>query len=225
LPNISGIEFVEPNLVYVGASTNSLNNGRIFVINAVTDRVSNVIEIGRPGGGAARIGTFVPPSSLYVGGSEGVVSEIDTKTNTIVASVNLNGKGTGDMIFVKPNRLYVSIGTPSGGDRVDVINTDTNTKIASIHPDISAGIMGFAEPNFLYLAGSGHITVVDTRSNTRVDGITYRSVTGGLEFVKPNFMYMSDSNNDFVDVIDTSTNTFVDSIRSGPAPLKIASSP
>jgi YVTN family beta-propeller protein len=45
-----------------------------------------------------------------------------------------------------------------------------------------------------------------------------------FEFVRPNFLYLSYYNEDLVSVIDTSTNTFVNAISSGPSPSKIVSS-
>jgi YVTN family beta-propeller protein len=218
-----GIEFVPPNFVYVGASTNGGNNGRIFVINTISDQIAQTFEFGRQGGGSPSIGPFVGPESLYVTELDGKLSKLNTRTNSIIGTINLK---TSAHVFVKPNLLYMLKSTPSGATTVAVLNTDTNTIVA----DFPAGIIGpqnlaFVEPNFLYICGTNHISVIDTRSNSFYDGIrSLPDFPHDFEFVKPNFLYLS-YDEDLVKIIDTSTNTIVNDISSGPSPDKIVSSP
>jgi DNA-binding beta-propeller fold protein YncE len=215
---VGGIEFVPPNFVYVGARVNGPNDGRIYVINTIDDTIFQTLKFGKTGQGGPTLGPFVGPNSLYISQLSGTLSKFNIDTKTVTHTIDLGF--IQQPVFVNPNLLYMLKGTS-----VAVLNTDTDTFIADFPPGLStARSLAFVPPHFLYIGGQNFVSVIDTRSNSIYDGMVFLDRTGDFEFVRPNFLYLS-NNYDLVRVIDTSTNTWVDAIPSGPNPQEIVSSP
>jgi YVTN family beta-propeller protein len=152
--------------------------------------------------------------TAYVGTDDanGTVLAIDTATNTVTATIPLEGSPMA--IAATPNGAFVYVAT---GDKVSVIDTSTDTVVDTVR----AGAVPFAiamapDGAFAYSTdlASPDLSVIDTARNRVVARIPLPSF--GYELaVSPDgaFVYASGSD---VHVIDTATRTVVANI---PLPM------
>ncbi len=180
---------------------------RLYVTNAGDNNVSVVdtatnLEITTIPVGTSPAGLDVTPdrSRLYVantneplgGGLFGTVSVINTGTNSVVKTINLEGA---EAVAVTPDgdHVYVSRRFPSG---VSLIDTATNTVTGSVTAGlIPRGLAITPDGNRVYVANSvgNSVTVIDTGTNTVVDTITVvqRPIAFG-KFISPMTLLFAD---------------------------------
>ena len=108
---------------------------------------------------------------MYVTNSaDGTVSIIDTRTNTVIDTIDLGGLPT-DIAYDSENeRMYV---TNSAGGTVTVIDTNTNT-VEPTPITVGNAPLGIAfdlEQGRMYVAnnGDGTVSVIDTATNNVID--------------------------------------------------------
>jgi gliding motility-associated-like protein len=122
--------------LYVAAATNiqaGPATSKVCVISTATNSVLAKIQVGTSGTIAVAIspdGNRVYLTSVYAFLSNVVVYVIDATTNTLIATIPINGTyDNGISISPDGSRVYVSNYTSNA---VEVINTATNTVIASV---------------------------------------------------------------------------------------------
>jgi YVTN family beta-propeller protein len=167
-------------------------------------------------------------------GMPNTVSVIDTATNTVTATIPVEGQPAfGIAVTPDGSKVYV---TNRGEIAMPVIDTATNAQIATITlgPDGAVGIAVTPDGSKVYAAGPvplccGAVWVIDTATDTLVDLIAFPS---GLGFstsiaVTPSGrdVYVSNGQSR-VWVIDTATNTVIGSpIPVGSHPYGVAVTP
>jgi len=138
------------------------------------------------------------------------VSVIDTATNTVTATVGVEGRPIGDAFTPDGSRVYVA---NSGSDSVSVIDTASNTVIATIaDPSFPQGLAITPDGSHVYTANSfsNNVAVIDTASNTVIATIAAGSGAAGVAFTPDGSRaYVTNNGTDTVSVIDTATETVI----------------
>ncbi|MET8645927.1 cytochrome D1 domain-containing protein, partial [Streptomyces sp. NPDC004675] len=119
------------------------------------------------------------PDAYVANGGSGNVSVIDTRTNTVVATVPVGSGPQGVASTPNGRRVYVA---NRGSNTVSVIDTRTNTVVATI--PVGTMPLGIAiTPNGrrVYVANvlSG-VSVIDTRTNTVVATVPVGGTLAGV---------------------------------------------
>jgi alpha-galactosidase len=131
-------------------------------------------------------------------------------------------------VAVTPDGKYVYV-TSHGSGNVDVIDTATNTVVATV--PVGAGPYGIAitpDGKYAYVAdnGSGNVDVIDTATNTVVATVPVGAGPYGIAITADGkTAYVSDNGANAVTPIDTATNTAGTPIPVGTAPRQIAITP
>lgn len=224
----------------------SPDNVRVYITNNGNNSVSYLKRIYTPppppGGpnityynlatikvGAGPKGIAISPDGgkLYVANSDdGSVSVIDTKTNTITATINNVGLNLeGIALNADGSRAYVAV---SGSNYVAVINTATNTLMPSIN--VGAGpvaIVANQDGSHIYVAcrDAKKIAVINT-ANNQVSSINLSSSPSGLALTPDDAtLYATHPADNKVSVINTSTNTVSTVVQTGAGPGGISVTP
>ena len=151
--------------------------------------------------------------------SKGIVSVIDTETNTVTAIIPLGSGARG--VIVNPNGKKVYVTTPSNNN-VSVIDTATN-KVTAMVPvgSYPEGVAINSDGTKVYVAngGSDTVSVIDTATNTVTATIPVESGPYGVA-VTPDGKkaYVTNSGSNNVSVIDTSTNKVTATMNVGRGP-------
>lgn len=184
--------------VYV---TNSCNN-TIAVIDTETNTVVANVAVDR---GAVNLAVTPDGARVYVTGV--TVSVIDTKTNAVVANVPVSGFA----VAITPDgaRVYVA-----NGPTVSIIDTATNTVVDTISTgSLVGGVSITPDGTRVYLTNNADstITVLDTATNAVVTTISTRFNLNlvGVVFTPDGTRAYVEDQTEFLNVIDTATNTFV----------------
>ncbi|MGB9928856.1 MAG: PKD domain-containing protein [Methanosarcina sp.] len=160
--------------------------------------------------------------------SDNTVSVIDTKNDTVIATVNVGSEPTGVAINSTGTKVYV---VNTGSYNVSVIGTLFNTVEATVNVDsVPIGIAVTPDGSTVYVvnACSNNVSVIDTKTNTVTDEVY--GIGSGPHGVAVNPMgtkvYVTIINSNTVAVIDTATNTVTTKIaKVGNFPHEIAVSP
>ena len=223
-----------------GKSLYVSNPTSVLVVSTATNSVVATIAVANPPLAAAitpdgahlYLLSFVeeaPPASLVEAGSGGffgVVSVIDTATNTVVVpSIPVNS-GAGfpqPMLAVTPDGGHVYVASDSG---VQVIATASNTVVATIPFPDSFALAITPDGSRVYATEilANAVGVIDTATNT-VDPSTI-SVGGAPRGVAVTadgaFVYVVNRLDNSVSVIATATNTVVATVPVGNVPVNVA---
>jgi YVTN family beta-propeller protein/autotransporter-associated beta strand protein len=225
--------------------------GRVSVINAATHTVlGSSIDVGgeaseiaiTPNANLAYVGTVIPlPADEF----SGAISVINTTTNSMLGSPIQIGVPAGiaitpdgRFVYAGANSLFL-VGPPTNG-KVFVINTTTNTVVNSIPLGTSQSASGLAlTPNgkfayavtdtspFLGALAKGAVSVINTTTNMVVGSpIPVGTSAVGIAITPDGkFVYVTNTGDNTVSVINTATNTAVDTIPVGTGPGDVAVTP
>jgi LPXTG-motif cell wall-anchored protein len=195
------------------------NDRSVTVIETSTNTVVATIPLGT-GPPFSPFGLAVNPSGtrVYVvnqSGSPSVagnISVIDTATNIVIATIPVGANSVGVAVSPSGNRVYV---TNNGDNSVSVINTTTNTVISTVAvANDPWGIAVNPSGSRVYVVSQNGqtVSVIDTTTNTVIAAIPTLNNYGCGIAVNPSGtrVYVNGSFN--VLVIDTATNTIVDTI-------------
>ena len=193
----------------------------ILVIDAPTCTVVNSIGVGSGQAQRATIGVF--GSKIYVTNSETAsVAVVNTLTDTVAGIIDV-GRAPRNMV-VNGDKAYVS---NSLDNSVSVISTLTDSVVATIPVGSEPNEIAFAGSK-AYVATGGGIWVVDTLTDTittAIDGfIDGHPVRGYFITIDQGKAYLTSWGDGRVFVIDTSSDTAVDtiSVGSGANDIEIA---
>lgn len=229
---LAAIESLKFGNVYV------TGDNKVSVINLSNGTVVMAVDLmGAPPTGDI---AFNPSGTrAYVPVDQGRLLVIDTTTNTVVATIEnqdiplrmaINSSGT--RIYVAQGGGGAIPGLPTLGHRVSVIDTASNTEIASI-PFVNkpqgvainpAGTRAYVTHRLL----SGTVSVIDTASNSVVGSIPVGTSPSDVAF-NPSGTRAYVTHDNFgsyqVSVIDTATDTVVTTIAVGNTPSGVAFNP
>jgi len=196
-------------------------DGTTSVIDTISNTVVATILVGTGPSCVAFTNdgarTYMINSSLDYGS----VSVIDTATSTVLATIVTNSPSC---VALSPDgaRAYV---TSAANDVVSVIDTKTNTVVASVGSDDSPGGLAFTpDGTRVYVANynTNDVSVIDTSSNTVVARIAVGISPSGVAVTSDGtrvYVTNGGSHNDgSVSVIDTTTNTVLATINVGGFP-------
>ncbi|MCP5504781.1 MAG: YncE family protein [Chlamydiales bacterium] len=158
--------------------------------------------------------------------TEDTISVINTTTNTIQTTINPAGNGP-FKIAMTPNGNYAYV-TNGVGATVSVIDLSTNLIISTI--PVGSAPRGLAvTPNgdFVYVMcpGDSSIRKISTATNTEVANIAATPLFDIAITSDGAFAYLTDIVNDTTELLDLTTDTFVDSISVVNQPRDIVITP
>ena len=142
------------------------------------------------------------------------VSAIDARNGNRVSTISLglgNSAPTSVAVSADGTRAYVTHRTSTGGGRVSVINTATNTVIATVNVGTSPQDVAVAGITNVYVAnnGSSSVSVINTAANNSVTTINVGTLPTSLAVSPDGSLVAVARDNDNVAVIDTRTNTVI----------------
>jgi YVTN family beta-propeller protein len=195
---------------------------------SVIDTSSNTIVTTIPTG-TQPLGVAITPDGAFAYVTNfnlAQVSVIETSSNTVIATIPVGVQPRRVAITPDGAFAYVTNQNNSGSGTVSVIETSSNTVIAMI-PVGTRPVVAAITPDgaFAYVTnyGSGNVSVIDTSSNAVVATVPVQSVRPNFYGPRPfgvaitpdgAFAYIILASDSIV-VIETSTNTVVDTLAVG----------
>lgn len=158
------------------------------------------------------------------------VSVIDTSTNSVVATVPVGSAPA--QVAATPDGSYVYV-TNFGSGTVSVIATATNTVVATVSNVPAWAVATMPNGRGIYVADNG-ADVINTASDAVVATVSCSSRKGrcvapysDAVAVTPNsqYAYVSHYTSNNLEVINTTTNAVIKSVKVGNAPLSLAVTP
>jgi len=206
--------------ISISASTTALTSGYIgfYVYSAVANSTIATVNW-------LRIRAYPPNGAMPVLQAQTVhaVEAVLTATQNTWTMPQTFSAG---LVDVNPTYAYVA---NEGSNNVSVINTSTNTVVATISAGSAPTIVAIT-PNGLYAYVtnqlSNNVSVINTSTNTVVSTISVGTGPIGVA-ITPNglYAYVTNEGSANVSVINTSTNTVVTTISAGTYPYAIAITP
>jgi YVTN family beta-propeller protein len=186
------------------------------------------------------VSNFGRDPNLVPGGVPGnTVSVIQTRSNEVVATIPVGNLPAGVAITPDGKRAYV---TSRGNNNVWVLDTTTHTVVKTVDVQIEPANVVFTHDGrraYVTNFGSNSVSVIDTATNTVVPVPDGEAIKVGLVpigvavtpdgarvyVVNVNFSPVLPPPLGDVSVIDTATNTVVDTVVVGSGPRAVAITP
>jgi outer membrane autotransporter protein len=206
----------------------------ISVIDLATNKVTTApISLG-----LSPFGVATSPdgkSAFITNNGSNTVSVFNNATNAVIA-LPVGNSPVG--VAITPNGQFAYV-TNRGSNTVSVINTATNVvaSIPNTGGTLPEGIAVTPNGQFVYVANTGlvppvgapsqTVSLIDTATNTVVPpALAVGSVPVGVAITPDGkFAYVANEFDNTVSVIDTTSNTQVDSIKVGSRPFGVAITP
>ena len=216
---LSGVDYIDIITSLDGSKIYVSTGGSIIVyaicggslqrIATIPTKVSNLLAISPDG------------TRLYTtsGGAAQIVSVVDIATNSVTATINVGNQPIGVKVSPDGTRVYVA---NFGDNTISVINTATNTVVATVSTDYPTTLGAGIGPRDLAISPdgskvyiinttSGTVSVLATATNTVISVIN--AVSPGLYdiVISPDGTkaYITTANNFQVRVLDLATNTII----------------
>lgn len=173
---------------------------------------------------------YVASASAQVGGSTRIISVVDTSTNTVSATIELDQSLSGRLyLAVHPTADILYVGaSPSFNPLATITSFDTNTllPVDTININVGSTVRDLAmhpSGQYIYVLSNSALQVFNTSTNNVDNSI---ALNGGYAIaVHPdgNTVYVSQYTSRLISVIDTNTNTVTASvsISSYPTDLEV----
>jgi YVTN family beta-propeller protein len=156
------------------------------------------------------------------------VSVIATATETVTTSISLPNP---QWVAISPDgtRVYVTTDGPGFLDNVSVIDTTTNTVIATVAAGRGAEDVAVSpDGSYVYVTNflDDTISVIDTATDTNIGAIPVGDAPGRVAFSPDGaYAYLADIDDHVIRVINNTTHTIETSIDVGSTPQWVAVSP
>jgi YVTN family beta-propeller protein len=210
--------------VYVSSPTANA----VYLINTVTNTMIGTIPAPTPQG----IGVTPDGTRVYVtnGLTPGVVSVIDTFTNTVTATITLNVADRPWFVRFTPDGKKAFVVCNGAPGAVDVIDTEPGTGSYNMVVDtipagtFPGGVGITPDGNFAYVTNGlspQDVLVIDTSTYGIVTTIPLPG-NGGFPAVVRSRAYVPLYFDTSVAVIDTYSNTVIATVAIGPSPTAAA---
>ena len=192
--------------------------GDLAAIDASTNKLTSMIPAG-PGPYAV----VVANKKIYVANSStpAIVTVIDEATDKITSTISVGLITSAPGLAASPDgrRVYV---TNEIGDNVPVIDTGTDTVIATIPVPISISAAVSPDGSKIYIPNRGnHIAVADAQTNSVIGSSDF--INGGLAGVSVTpdgrEIYVANFDADLATVVDAATGVITATIPVGNSPL------
>ena len=209
----------QPSAVAINPATGlayvtNRGSGTVSVIDTATNAVvGSAIRVGSSPQDAAVAQSATITRIYVVNNASNNVSAIDARNGNRVSTISLglgNSAPTSVAVSADGTRAYVTHRTSTGGGRVSVINTATNTVIATVNVGTSPQDVAVAGTN-VYVAnnGSSSVSVINTAANNSVTTINVGTLPTSLAVSPDGSLVAVARDNDNVAVIETRTNTVI----------------
>jgi YVTN family beta-propeller protein/autotransporter-associated beta strand protein len=174
------------------------------------------------------------PFAYVPNSGEGTVSVIDTPTNAVAPTaipVGLSPFAAPSPVAaaVRGDESLVYVTNPGGINTVSVINTATNTVVATIPVGIVPELLAISPDGtrvYVPNQGSNTVSVINTATNSVVATIPAGSQPVGAGVTPDGArVYVTNINANMVSVINTATNTVIAAIPVGVNPTGVAVTP
>lgn len=230
---VSDPDFLEGPMVYISNSSddtddlgNSSSSDEVWVVDMDSQEVVAVIPVGReprgidisPDNSRVYVANRAPPWPLP--DLEGTVSVIDTATNTVIQTINLEASDIVSatepydvVVSSDGNWLYVAMkngGGEEGNGTVVVVELPSGNIVAEVVLDSSASLEGIVvtpDGTKVYTAGRGDMYVVDVSTPTSPSFLGTSGDAGRELVVTPGGDWVFANGNAVSTVDDTAVNT------------------
>jgi len=161
-------------------------------------------------------------------GFTGSISVINTFTNSVAATISLDGQPLG--VAVNSAGTYVYAAMPGGiANRVAVIKTATNSVVATVNVGNSPQSVAVnPSGTYVYVTNTpdGTVSVINAAINTVTDTVSVGQGPDGLA-VNPagSYVYVANGSDGTVSVINATTNSIAATVNVGGAPYGVAVGP
>ena len=224
------------DVVYDGGNGNlyvsESGSGMITIVNSATLKILNEVYIG----GSINYMTL-GNGKIYLAEQNGSIIVFNTATDSTVGSIDVGGFPSGLAFDSVDSHLYVAtgllcgVGVCFGPQTVAVVDTNTNkvlTNISilegfptSVAYDQSNGKVYVADNGFCHgagnCAGGYHVSIIDARNDSIVGDIHVNGFPSSLLFDPvDNHLYVTYGSFGNMSIIDTKTNTVIDTINLVP---------
>ena len=168
------------------------------------------------------------PFAYITNSDSNTVSVIDTATDNITATVNVESLPFGVAVTPDGTKVYIA---NVYSDTVSVINTTTNTVTATVNVGLNPyGVAVTPDGTKVYVTiqGSGIVSVINTANNTVIAPVNVVSGSDPLGVaVTPDGskVYVTNWGNSTVSVINTSTNSITATVYGLNTPYGVAVTP
>lgn len=218
-----------PQQVGLPGSITGLTGSGVFIINPVPTNYTDVTGAIRTGNiGTKPSGLAVGPDSrhLYIAVDDtannvGRLAVVDTATNNVTKTITVGPapravaiSPDGSLVYVANTHYQNVSGTTTPGENtVSVINTTTNTVVATISAGQNPSALAFSPNGTLaYIGGENRVSVVNTTTSAVVATIPVTSAVAGVTFSPDGSLaYIAGSHR--VAVVNTATNTIIQTIQ------------
>jgi gliding motility-associated-like protein len=148
---------------------NVLNQNTIIVINAATNSTASEINTGEISE-TDYMATSPTGNRVYATSNGNSLLEINSITNTIIATIPLPGSANSIAVSPDGSRVYV---TNPNNDQVFVINTITNAVVTTIAVASPGGISVTPDGTSVYVTNENNntVSIISTATNTIVNTI------------------------------------------------------
>jgi YVTN family beta-propeller protein len=192
-------------------------SGTVSVINTATNTVvGSAIRVGSSPQDLAVAHNATITRAYVVNNAGNSVSVIDARNGNSVSTISLGSGSAPTAVAVSADgtRAYVTHRTLLGGGRVSVINTATNTVIATVNVGSSPQDVAVNPlDNRVYVAnnGSGSVSVINPAANNSVSTITVGGSPQSVAVSPDKSVVLVALSDDRLVMIDTKTNTVIGS--------------
>jgi len=242
--------FASPDGIAVNPSTGTIyvaieadaNPEDVYVINAATNNVSQIIQLPNEGSGMSPLDVAVDPTTnmVYVtsgfiaagaGPSAGNLVVINGTTNAVVSNLSVEDVPFGVAVDPSTNMVYVTDAPYAGNtyNLLTVVDGSTNSIVTTITvPNSPQFVAVDSNTDMVYVGEQmgASLAVIDGATNTLVTQIGVRSFPSGIA-VDPstNTVYVDNAKNNSVSVIDGASNQVTTTIPVGISPSGVAVDP
>jgi YVTN family beta-propeller protein len=215
------------NVVFAPDGSHAYISGyaSMAVIDTTSRSVTTTVQL--PYGGGAGLAVTPDGTKVYVSGAAGSgqgIFVIRTADDTVISFIPLQTVGIfGVDLSPDGKRLYVS--TQNG---LTVVETATEVIVSALPGIYGEGVAVSPDGTRVYVSTGGEVSVVDAITNTLVATIITNinsSVGSGIQpavTADSGRVYVTNAFRTFVSVIDTASNTLLDTLTVGLEPRGIA---
>jgi len=208
---------VSPDGAFLYMAANG--SSQVFVIDAATFTVVATFSIIAP----QSLAITPDGASVWVSDAFGVISVIDTATNTVSTTFPVGAAP--EWIAFTPNGAFAYLAN-SPANTISVLDTTTHAAVASV-PVGSLPLGVFITPDgaFAYSANllGNSVSIIDTATNTVVATVPVGSFPRGIAFTPDGTSaYVTNFSANTISVIDTATQTVTTTFPAGSRPWGIA---
>jgi YVTN family beta-propeller protein len=208
-------------------------SGGVFVISDTTNAIVATVATASVAGSAQSVSGIAYDSGnnevFVTNPTSQTVSAISVDTNTVVATISVNGSPTGVTYDSGKGEVFVTVATSHGDGSAYVISDVTNSAIAQIPvgPDpVSAAYDSAKGEVFIANKASNTVSVVSDATNAVTETINVEGIpTAAVYDSGQSEIFVSNYQSGTLSVISDTTDTVVATVNVRAGPLGLAYDP